>query len=178
MVSGMTSNYQNKASVRPISIQKANIKNSKLSKDFKLFKDMRTRNPKSGIFKTSDLGTHLTNQSFQKPKKEIGKIKRIKNRRSSNSNSKSKSKHNKSMAEYISKPRVKVSSRTDSKFTGPLYTTFYQKQSDAITTTINKDSISLTKMSNRRKNSIKDTSKKISMDQIKLGKYHPTYIRR
>jgi len=68
MVPGMVSNYAHKIGARPISIKK-NLKNSKLNKGFKIIKDMRTRNPKSSIYKTSDFDSQLmTNQSFQKGK--------------------------------------------------------------------------------------------------------------
>jgi hypothetical protein len=168
MVPGINPSYAN--NYRPISIKK-NIRNSKLNKGLKMFKDMRTRNPKSSIFKTSDFDSQLiTNQSFQKGKKiDSRKIKRVKKNRGSTSNSKSKTKHKQ---EYTSKPRAKVSSRTDSKFTGPLYTTFYQKHNDAITSTFVRDSNK--KESTRRKNSIKDVSKKISMNAVKLVKYKPS----
>jgi len=53
----------------------------------------------------------------------------------------------------MNKSRAKMSSRTDSKFNGPLYTTFYQKHSDAISAAIVRD------------------NKKISRNSISIGKY-------
>lgn len=170
MVPGMVSNYTTKASNRPISIKKQTkiSGNSKLNKGLKIMKDIQTRNPnKNSIFKTSDFDSQpITNQSFQKGYKKIDskKIKRVK---------KSKSKHNNSMADYTSKHRGKVSSRVDSKFQGPMYTTFYQKQNnDQISTTLTKESQN--KVSTRRKNSIKDAAQKVSMNAAKMVKYRPS----
>lgn len=131
MIPGMVSRYANNIITNPVPLQK-HVKNAKLVKDSSIFDDTRTRNQQPGIYKTNETVPYqLTNESYLQMKStDNKKLKRIKKKRSSASNSHSKSKHTKSTTEYIAKPKEKVSSRTSSTIgKGPMYHTFYQKES-------------------------------------------------
>ena len=73
------------------------------------------------------------------------------------------------MVKNLHKNHGKVSSRTDSKFSGPLYNTYYcKKHNDGDSESMSKEA----KISTRRKNSIKSNHKKISMNAISMSKNH------
>jgi len=183
--SGLSFNYPNKIAAKSIHMKK-NIKNIK-GKENIILNDTKSRNPQYKIFRTSDtLQMQATNDSSQqKAPTEIKKIKRVKKKKSSSSNSPSKHKSKKTSVEYPLKQQNKASSRTDSTLgKGPLYSTFYQKNLKGNSSNMIKEPVLITQSKKktcknshrgnsigeansktrgltRRKNSIKNASKKI-----------------